>query len=283
MMINLRRELQNLKIEEGAYITSLVKSCRCFKLLAWKTCLTEDLDDFDFKIIGGQWDQKNFIFKKSQSRTGKYVKWLPLKELRILLVDNILKEIETYFPEGSLKMFDVFNPNSLPDNIQQIYSYSRKIACLAKRFRINVVKSSHQFANILTKLVTIHKAEFCYYRKLNDPAIFWAHFLNMKILPWKAEIRKLMVIVLTLPVGSADVERAFSILNHIRYDRRSRLPPEHLEAITRIRINGPGIKDFNVVPYTLNWIANHIETDTPIYTKNEKDQMNNIPQSNLFS
>jgi hypothetical protein len=71
-------------------------------------------------------------------------------------------------------------------------------------------------------------------------------------------------------VGSADVERGFSIMNHIRYDRRSRLTPKHMEDIVRIRINGPELEDFNVLPYTLHWLQNHIETDavTNIKTSN---------------
>ena len=77
-----------------------------------------------------------------------------------------------------------------------------------------------------------------------------------------------MEIVLALPVGSADVERGFSIMNHARYDRRSRLSTKHIEDIVRIRINGLDFEDFNVEPYTLHWLKNHIETDFNANIKN---------------
>ena len=54
-----------------------------------------------------------------------------------------------------------------------------------------------------------------------------------------ATMKRLIRHVLSVPVGSADVERAFSILSHIRDQRRSRLTPKHIEGLLRIRINGP--------------------------------------------
>jgi hypothetical protein len=56
-----------------------------------------------------------------------------------------------------------------------------------------------------------------------------------------AELQKLLHHILALPIGSADAERAFSILFHIRSKRRSRLTPKHLEDNLRVRMNGPPV------------------------------------------
>jgi len=71
-------------------------------------------------------------------------------------------------------------------------------------------------------------------------------------------------IVLVLPVGSADVERGFSIFDHFRISRRGRLTPKHIEDITRIRVNSPDINTFDATLYTLHWLSSgHIEADDP--------------------
>ena len=48
------------------------------------------------------------------------------------------------------------------------------------------------------------------------PERFWSYFLKARI-PWGSTIRRLIQIVMVLPSSSADAERSFSVLNHIRY------------------------------------------------------------------
>ena len=59
----------------------------------------------------------------------------------------------------------------------------------------------------------------------------------------KTLIRKLIQIVLVLPIGSDDVEHLFSIMNHICY-RRSRMTPKHVGDLLRIRIIGLNVENF---------------------------------------
>ena len=55
-------------------------------------------------------------------------------------------------------------------------------------------------------------------------------------------------------IGSADVERSFSILNHIRYNRRHSLDSETLNQLMFIRNNGPkDLTKFNGIPYVVYW------------------------------
>ena len=63
--------------------------------------------------------------------------------------------------------------------------------------------------------------------------------------------------VLVTPIGSADAERAFSTLFHIRSKRRARLSAEHLESYLRIRMNGPkDIRQFASLNYAKQWVLN---------------------------
>ena len=85
-----------------------------------------------------------------------------------------------------------------------------------------------------------------------------------KLIPWGrlSKIRKLIQIVTVLPIGSAEAERGFSIMNHIRTKRRSKLLGTTIESMMRIRMNGPEIETFNTLPYVMRWVnRNHILTD----------------------
>ena len=71
----------------------------------------------------------------------------------------------------------------------------------------------------------------------------------------------------------ADVERAFSILSHIRDQRCSRLTPKHIEDKLRIRINGPTPEKFNSVKYAKTWVkAGKMRSDDPTHLSQSKRQ-----------
>lgn len=48
----------------------------------------------------------------------------------------------------------------------------------------------------------------------------------------------MMQTILVLPIGSAEAARGFSVMNHIKNKRRSRLTPAHMQDIMRFRLNG---------------------------------------------
>ena len=74
--------------------------------------------------------------------------------------------------------------------------------------------------------------------------------------PWNDDVKLLIKTLLVLPIGSAEAERAFSIMNHIRPSQRSRLQPQTLDATMRIRLNGPtSVEGFNAVKYAKTWIS----------------------------
>ena len=56
---------------------------------------------------------------------------------------------------------------------------------------------------------------------------------------------KLAQICLILPVSTADCERAFSTMKHVKTPLRNRLNTKTLDALLRIRIEGPDMSDFD--------------------------------------
>ena len=85
--------------------------------------------------------------------------------------------------------------------------------------------------------------------------------LKYKDIHWADNIRQLVNIVLSLPVGSVDAERGFSILKNT-LDHRKSLTPDHLQAILFIRINGPPVDKFDSASYTRHWLdTGHMRSD----------------------
>lgn len=86
--------------------------------------------------------------------------------------------------------------------------------------------------------------------------------------------KKLIQTTLVLPIGSADAERGFSIMNNIKDGRRNRLNPKTLEELMRIRINTED--DLSIFPakrYAKQWVKeNHLRSDDNrfIHKKNQK-------------
>lgn len=124
----------------------------------------------------------------------------------------------------------------------------------------------NEWAILLQTIIADEK--FCTLRnKKTTPFVFWTQFLKSESIAWTDRTRRLIYAVLALPIGSADAERGFSIMNHIRTDRRSRLSGEHLTDIMRIRINGPDeIEKFSASKYAVNFVEkeNHYRTDSEV-------------------
>jgi len=132
--------------------------------------------------------------------------------------------------------------------------------------------------------------EFCSFQNAN-PISFWSHFVGKLI---GRNIVYLIKVVLVIPIGSADAERGFSIMNHIRTSRRSRLSPSTLDSLIRVRLNGPNELDkFKAFKYSMEWVKHHLRTDDPQRQHKKRkidqeidpeDDVNKVyfPRSSLF-
>lgn len=101
---------------------------------------------------------------------------------------------------------------------------------------------------------------------------FWAHYLTSPGFDVRPALRRILEVTLSLPIGSADAERAFSIMAHIRNKRRARLNPNSLDAIMRIWMNGPKkLEEFNAARYSKAWLdAGHFRSDSNKRTQQQK-------------
>lgn len=181
-----------------------------------------------------------------------------------------------------MAIFDALNPKTLPLDSSEVATYAPKIMPLAERFGFDRFQISQEYANLLDQLLDDHEAEYCAHRSNDDPARFWTHFLRCENVLWPDQLRQLIHVVLSVPVGSADAERGFSILKHTRYDRRSRLTPQHLKQILEIRINGPPIEKFQPRKYSLKWLSKHIAPDDPRWQRPEQEKEKESESSGLL-
>ena len=178
-------------------------------------------------------------------------------------------------------MFDIFMPKKLPRISSDVSTYVSDVMDVANRFGQDAIKSSDEFGLLLHSLIDYHFEEYCLHADKKDPIGFWTHFLNLETVDFRSEIKSLIRKVLVLPISTADVERGFSILTHIKSDRRSRLTPTNLRNMMFLRINGPEPANLDAMRYAKKWMkSGHMATDDP--RQERKKPKNELPHSNLF-
>jgi hypothetical protein len=267
--------LEKLKTNDGAALTTFLATYRCYKDVGRLVrCKAKDLDDKDFVLT------EQFTLKPSDGRGGGRNRIPKLTEHRNAFIDALKEQILRYFPQGSLAMFDVLEPSRLPGESGSVHSYAAKIIGLAQWFEVDPAATAEEFSFLLHSLIDDNKQELCVHSR-DDPVVFWSHFLSKPTVVWHENIRKVIESALALPVATADVERGFSILKHIAYDRRSRLTPAHLRNLLFLRINGPDQDQFDPIRYAKAWVAcGGMRSDDP--RQQRKKQKNELPRSSLF-
>lgn len=190
-----------------------------------------------------------------------------------MFLDNLVQKIKSYFPEDALKEFWIFKPEKFPHAASDSLSYGvKEILGLCKYFIWNGMEEQDCKEKLLpdwARLVEsiVDSIAICELRKKETkPFAFWSTLLEDESLgvDFTPLTREVLKTILVLPVGSADAERGFSVMNHINTSRRSRLTNEHLEALMRVRLNGPvTLDDFYPAKYAKNWVKNHMRTDDP--------------------
>ena len=178
-----------------------------------------------------------------------------IDEVRADMVNSLVITFSEYFPVNELKVYDAFLPSNLPRNVFDCETYYiKEISTFIQSILGNNVQRTNSILNDWTSLIValIEHPKFELLRA-SSPTVFWAKFLTIDNLPWTNELKYMIRSILSIPVASADAERGFSILKHIKYDRRSSLSATTLDALLRIRINGPDVKNFNDYTYARFW------------------------------
>jgi hypothetical protein len=192
-----------------------------------------------------------------------------LNEYREQFLNDITNQINSYFPEGELNSFQIFTPKMIPDDESKIEFYGvEELKLICNKFGYDYLTIFEDWKRVLKNIIS--RADFCQIGK-SDPNYFWPYFLNKQV-GWTEALKKMIRTVLVIPIGSADAERGFSIMNHILGKRRTRLTSEHLEDIMRIRINGPNeLEEFPALRYAKEWVRlNKMRTDDKSNVKRVK-------------
>lgn len=198
-----------------------------------------------------------------------------MTDYRTALLTALKNQLNAYFPDGSLSKFDVLDHRKLPDsdNYVAIRTYGvLKIKELNQFFKISTDDIIFKEWQSLINGV-VNCPNYCELKsRLTSTLAFWSEILKCDCdLSWGSNIKRLLHIVLSVPVSSAEAERGFSILKYIRDMHRTRLTPKNLDALLRIKINGPD--DFNhfvAEKYAKQWIEDgHMATDNKMGSRRD--------------
>ena len=185
-----------------------------------------------------------------------------------------MEQIDSYFPTGQIEDFKIFSNLKFP--LKSLHAKTYGLVELVKIKDIMLPDVGRE--TILEQWVQLieyilEHPDWCIMKE-SEPRDFWQAILNEQrdiLIPWErlSKIRKLIRIVTVLPIGSAEAERGFSIMNHVRTKRRSKLLGSTIENIMRIRMNGPELDKFDAYPYVKRWVKEqHILSDDIRWAKN---------------
>lgn len=189
-----------------------------------------------------------------------------LTEIREKFLNSMIDQIKSYFPSSDLNVFKIFRPADIPGDVGQSLTYGvLEIKKLCAMFKLGECSELlNDWAKLLESI--IENENFCSLRNSKtETYAFWSKYLNENGISWTTKTIKLVQIILVIPIGSADAERGFSIMNHLQSSRRSKLTPKHMEDIMRIRLNGADdLEKFPASKYAKKWVdENHLRTDDP--------------------
>lgn len=206
-----------------------------------------------------------------------------LDEIRSDFIHSLLEELDSYFPDTRiLTDLDIFSPERMPSTTADALSYGvQEIRHISDYFKWDKVNELLDAWSVLLESF-VRSSRLCAFKaKETKSFAFWSEMLISKEIAWKPNTKKLIYTILSLPIASADAERGFSIMNHIRTSRRSRLGPESLDALMRVRINGPNnIDRFAASKYAKKWIEeNHMKTDDA--SRAAKLQSKNLEETDI--
>lgn len=205
-----------------------------------------------------------------------------LLEIRERFLDSIIAQIKSYFPSSDLKLFRVFLPKEIPNEIGKALTYGVvEINRLCEVFKMSeCLRLVSDWGELLISI--IDSEDFCIYKTRNtETHVFWSHFLNAQGIVWSERTKKLIQSILVIPIGSAEAERGFSIFNHIKTSRRSTMLGRHVEDVMRVRINtADDLEKFAASRYAAKFVKDHhLRTDDPRHRKKkvvsllEEDEM----------
>ena len=186
-----------------------------------------------------------------------------LHDVRASTIDKVLEQIESYSKDkDQLRDLSTLDPENFPAQLDQMETYgSDGIRGVAKYlnygedFQNDLQAEWKIFLQTLAPHPDFIRDRRLVAQKKMDAKAFWHSWLNKGYdFPIPHKVRKIVHICLALAGSSADCERSFSIMKHIRPQSRNQLRPESISHLMRIKYNGPPLEKLNVQYYTEKWL-----------------------------
>lgn len=185
-------------------------------------------------------------------------------DVRESFLTKMIEEISSYFPAEDLQNFIIFNPKNIPTDLAETLSYgTREIDAFCAYFSW---QGCEQKLEIEWNSLLHSIGESAVFIELKNTTAtnyeFWTRLLNAEDVTWTPLTQELIHTILVLPIGSADIEQGFRIVNDIRSEWES---SKHLEDFTRMRFNvRDNIENIKAEKYAKVWIKNQIEKEINI-------------------
>ena len=218
-----------------------------------------------------------------------------LDEIRESTVENLLNEIEYYFPSDNfLDSFSVFDPALFPLDSSLVATYGEdKIVSVAKILNpqsspeylhevVNEWKTlMQQFLNepnFAKDIKQIQKSS----ASTTAPRYFWFKYLTKLpdkfIFPQK--IKDIIDNSIAIPASTADAERGFSLMTAIVTKYRNCLATKTVAGLLRVKMNGPPREKLPAGDLARHFVVKHMRVDDPAFypsrTKRPKMEKNTI-------
>ena len=115
-------------------------------------------------------------------------------------------------------------------------------------------------------------AKLCRKRGLH-PAKFWTYYLTKREEYFEANVKRFIQIVLSIPTGSADAERAFSHMNQIKTKSRNSMSIHLMNSLLRVKLNSvKKLEDFEATKLAKTWVLRgYARADTPFSKKRPRE------------
>ena len=258
---DLIKNLQVRAAKPGSYVLEALSKTKCGE----NKC--ETLEKYESANIVHFADLARYEYGLQTVRHSVYPK---LTDVQFIMVSSLIENVKKYFPEGRLDMYKVLDPKTWPSpyqtdfglrDIHDLYDLLKPPGATKQE----VVTQWHRMVKAI-----LADDKFCKYKK--DLLSFWKHYLESPLVP--NAMSAIVVKILSVPVGSADAERAFSTFFHIRDKRRTGLTTEHLEAYMNIRLNGPkDLAAFSALKYAKSWFAKgKLLTDSIVQSRKNPEE-----------
>ena len=229
---NLLNNIQQLQTNTGRRIIQLLSESSCDN----EECTLDTFYSADSLI----W--KSVLLEKgSEGRIGNRVPLL--NDFRNNFVPAIISEFTKYFPASEYGDYKVLDPKYWPDDFVTARNFGlQEIKRLSESLMPEMDENVHlacadEWSALLPEMMEKFDT-FCSMKRL-ELLDFWELALSVKkpVVAWQEypHIHILLARVLCIPIGSSECERGFSIMNHIRTKRRSRLGGDTIDSLMRIR------------------------------------------------